>query len=165
MIGKFLPEIVEMSHFIERCNKIAVNTVQQISSLLCKKNPFKLIEKNENDSINLDNNQQNNKNKDKNKDKNKNKNNDEKFSSSFSNVHFFSVFKSLGELFSILQTFDRIINENKFLIKSWNLYKNLTRIPRSDPGSFGTTKVEVDCFESALVLVDSKLFQGNKINP
>jgi hypothetical protein len=45
----------------------------------------------------------------------------------FSNSHLFSIFNSLGDLFTILISLDRIILSNKYLLSSWNLYKGMMR--------------------------------------
>ena len=35
MIGNSLPKLLEVTNFIDRCNSVVVNAVQQISSLTC----------------------------------------------------------------------------------------------------------------------------------
>lgn len=45
----------------------------------------------------------------------------------FSNSHLSTIFKSLGDLLTILISLDRIILSNKYLLSSWDLYKGMIR--------------------------------------
>ena len=149
MIGNSLPKLLEVTNFIDRCNSVVVNAVQQISSLTCgQRSIFKSKTFNESE------------------DKNKSTKEEEgskEYSSLPLNTHLISIFQSVGDLLSVLATFDHIIDENEFLRDSWNLYKIMITIARSDPTSFGTSEIEIGDFEKMLVAIDSKLFKGTGV--
>ena len=149
MIGSFLPKILEISNFIVRCNSVAINIVQQLSSLISGKKS--IFQSNKSESMES---------KKENITKCENDNNENLFP--LLNTHLHSVFKSLGELLSILATFDQIIDENDFLRESWNLYKVMITVARSDPSSFETSQEEIIDFEMVLVSIDSRLFKGTR---
>ena len=146
MIGNLLPKLLEVTNFIDRCNSVVVNAVQQISSLTCgQRSIFKSKTFNESE------------------DKNKSTKEEEgskEYSSLPLNTHLISIFQSVGDILSVLATFDHIIDENEFLRDSWNLYKVMITIARSDPSSFGTSETEIIDFEMMLVAIDTKLFKG-----
>ena len=146
MIGNLLPKLLEITNFIDRCNSVVVNTVQQLSSLTCGQRSIfksKTFDECEDKKINTQDGEGN-----------------KGHSSLPLNTHLISIFQSVGDLLSILETFDHIIDENEFLRDSWNLYKVMITIARSDPISFGTSEIEIGEFEKMLVAIDSKLFKG-----
>ena len=155
-MAQFLPKIFEISNFLDRCTLIARNLVQQLSSLISDKKT--IIQSRNSTNENNSNNNNNGSNKNKKIDKKNDKNG--KNENSLLNTHLFSAYRALGDVLSIFLLFDSVILDNDVLRASWEGYKVVMRIARSDPGVFGGSEAEGVDFERALVSIDERLFKG-----
>lgn len=78
----------------------------------------------------------------------------------FSNMHLTSVFKSLGELLTILISLDSIVHHNENLQDAWGAYKSMISLARNDAAAFSTSPEEISKFERLLVAVDQSIMIG-----
>ena len=78
----------------------------------------------------------------------------------FNSMHLTSVFKSLGELLTILISLDAIVAHNDNLQDAWASYKSMISLARMDAAAFGTTTEDIAKFERLLVSVDQAIMIG-----
>ena len=138
MIGAFLPVLIEVYHFLNRCKNVCLSLVQQLSSVLSERDAFYNEEVNSHTKPVLNPN-------------------------ALLSTHLFSVFTAVGDLLSVLQLFDSIIRNNEQLRESWFLYKKLVETAKSDLNGFQTTIGEISQIEKSLLSVDASLMRGKQL--
>ncbi|CAG0882697.1 unnamed protein product [Darwinula stevensoni] len=76
-----------------------------------------------------------------------------------SDVHFYTVFESIGELLVIFVTLDGILSSIPLFREHWNLYKQMVKSVQSDASTFGASEEQLSSFHDVLSNLDSALFR------
>lgn len=82
------------------------------------------------------------------------------YKTTFKHTHLYGMFRSFGDLLTILITLDTIIQQNEFAEDCWAAYKSMISYSRVDPAAFDTTVEEIAKFERLLVSIDQSIMIG-----
>jgi len=82
------------------------------------------------------------------------------YQNSFKNVHFGSVFYTLGELLTCMVTLDEVIIQNQKFKQAWNMYKRMTKNIKIEPERYNAQEEQLLQFEKLLLSMEGQLLDG-----